>query len=475
MRLPVRIALCLSLVLSVIPLAGRSPASAGPRQGEPGLDPSLLRMTSRRLVDSLERPVDIANAGDGSGRIFVVEKAGRIRIIADGKLLPRPFLDITDRVNASGNEQGLLGLSFHPQFKDNGFFFVNYSTSQTRGGLKSGDTVVSRFTIGSRTDQGDPASEKSILSISQPYANHNGGNLAFGPDGYLWIGTGDGGSGGDPQGNGQKLNTLLAKFLRIDVDRTANGLPYAIPPDNPFVGRTDARPEIWSYGWRNPWRYAFDQRTGDLWVGDVGQNAWEEVDVELRGSPGGLNYGWNTMEGTHCFRPAQNCDTAGLVLPVAEYNHSTGVSITGGEVYRGKAFPALDGLYFYADYGSKRLWAIGRAPAGAGVAGGWRNAQVATLIGNPTTFGLDEDGEIYVAFDNGAIHALDVAGITPSPPASPSSPPPTGSATAAPTATSTLAPSPAASATRRPTPEILDTPSPAPTRWTLRLPWLSRP
>lgn len=463
------LALFLGAVLAAILLHGGSSAGARPRQGAPVLDPSLLRMTSRRLVDGLERPVDIANAGDGSGRLFVVEKPGRIRIVADGQLLPRPFMDISDRVNASGNEQGLLGLAVHPRFKDNGVFFVNYTTSQSRGGLKSGDTVVSRFKIGSRADQGDPDSEEILLSITQPFANHNGGNLAFGPDGYLWIGTGDGGSGGDPQGNGQKLNTLLAKFLRLDIDRKTGSLPYAIPPDNPFVDRAGARPEIWSYGWRNPWRFAFDRLTGDLWVGDVGQNAWEEVDVEPRGSQGGLNYGWNSMEGTHCYSPAQNCDTAGKVLPVAEYNHSTGVSITGGEVYRGKAFPALDGLYFYADYGSKRLWAIGPAPAGSGAAG-WRNAQVATLAGSPTTFGVDEDGEIFVAFDGGAVHRLEVAGITPSPPATSSVEPPTDEPTRLPTAVipSTLTP------TSRPTPEILDTPTPV-ARWTLRLPWLNRP
>jgi len=471
MRRKSPIALCLSAVLgATLLLHGGAPADARPRQGSPVLDPSLLRMTSRRLVDGLERPVDIANAGDGSGRLFVVEKPGRIRIVADGQLLPRPFLDIGDRVNASGNEQGLLGLAFHPRFKENGVFFVNYSTSQNRGGLRSGDTVISRFKLGSRADQGDPDSEETLLTISQPFANHNGGNLAFGPDGYLWIGTGDGGSGGDPQGNGQKLSTLLGKFLRIDVDRTSGNLPYAIPPDNPFVDQAGARAEIWSYGWRNPWRFAFDRLTGDLWVGDVGQNAWEEVDVEPRGSQGGLNYGWNVMEGTHCYNPSQNCDRSGKVLPVAEYNHNTGVSITGGEVYRGKAFPVLDGLYVYADYGSKRLWAIGPAPTGPGADGGWRNAQVATLAGSPTSFGLDEDGEIYVAFDGGAVHRLEVAGITPSPQASPSSVATTEAPTRAPTtpapSTPTLTPPP-------PT-EVVATPTSV-SRWTLGLPWLNRP
>ncbi len=473
MRRTVSFALCLSLVVVLPPLADRSPAAAGPRQVAAGLDPSLLRMTSRRLVDGLERPVDIANAGDGSGRIFVVEKIGRIRIVENGQLLARPFMDISDRVNAGGNEQGLLGLAFHPRYAENGIFFVNYTTSRSRGGTQSGDTVVARFNHSGRPDRGDPDSERIVLTVAQPYANHNGGNLAFGPDGYLWIGTGDGGSGGDPQGNGQKLTSLLGKFLRIDIDAGDAGQPYGIPADNPFVGRSDARPEIWSYGWRNPWRFAFDRATGDLWVGDVGQNAWEEVDREPRGTAGGLNYGWNVMEGTHCFRPAQNCDTAGKVLPVAEYGRSTGVSITGGEVYRGKAFPALDGLYFYADYGSRRLWAIGPAPAAPDVVGSWRNAQVATLAANPTTFGTDENGEVYVAFDSGAVHVLEVAAITPSPAPSPSTEPPSASPSAAATAAPTMTPDSEPTSTRRPTPAASSTATPA--RWTLRLPWLNRP
>ncbi len=441
------------------------PAQAPDQAGV--LDPSLLRMKTRPLVDGLQRPVDIAHAGDGSGRLFVIEKPGRIRIIADGQLLPRPFLDITDRVNAGGNEQGLLGLAFHPRYAENGIFFVNYSTSSNRGGLESGDTVVSRFNTTGRPDQADPNSERVILSIPQPYANHNGGDLAFGPDGFLWIGTGDGGSGGDPQGNGQKLNTLLGKFLRIDVDTGDANRPYNIPFDNPFVGRDGVRPEIWSYGWRNPWRFSFDRRTGDLWVGDVGQNAWEEVDVEPKGSEGGLNYGWNVMEGTHCFRPAQDCDTSGKVLPVAEYSHSTGVSITGGEVYRGQTFPQLDGLYFYADYGSKRLWALGPAPAGAGT-GPWRTAQVATLGGNPTSFGSDEAGELYVAFDGGAVHRLEVDAISPTATGAPGTQAPEPSATSRPTD-----PAEPTATLPFPTPEIRDTPVPTATPWRLRLPWLS--
>lgn len=469
------------------PVQAGIPARAeDPRADQAGvLDPGLLKMSSRRLVDGLQRPVDIAHAGDGSGRLFIVEKPGRIRIVEDGQLLPRPFLDITDRVNAGGNEQGLLGLAFHPRYAENGIFFVNYSTSSNRGGTQSGDTVVSRFNTTGRPDQGDPNSERVILTIAQPFANHNGGDLAFGPDGFLWIGTGDGGSGGDPQGNGQKLSTLLGKFLRIDIDTGDANRPYNIPFDNPFVGRDGARPEIWSYGWRNPWRFTFDRRTGDLWAGDVGQNAWEEVDHEPRGTAGGRNYGWNTMEGTHCFRPAQNCDSSGMTLPVAEYGRGLGVSITGGEVYRGKANPQLDGLYFYADYGSKRLWALGPAPAGAGT-GPWRTAQVATLSGNPTSFGSDEEGELYVAFDGGAVHRLEVADISPAPTLDPGTPAPEPTATGQ----AGTAPPPSATATGQagtpppPTPEIRDTPSATPElretatagagRWWVRLPWLGR-
>ncbi len=376
-----------------------------------GPDPSSLDIETELIASGFQRPVDIANAGDGSGRLFIVEKVGRIRIIqADGSVATEPFLDISDRVNSGANERGLLGLAFHPEYGQNGYFYVNYTTSRSVAGTDSGDTIVARYSLGDGTDQADPDSEKILLTLDQPYSNHNGGDLLFGPDdGYLYISTGDGGRGGDPLGAGQDKDRLLAKLLRIDVD---GGDPYAIPPDNPFVGEEGAQPEIWAWGLRNPWRIAFDLETFDLYIADVGQNAYEEVNFEPADSPGGVNYGWNLMEGMHCYnRPTCNED-GDLTLPVFEYGRSLGQSITGGEVYRGSRYPGLDGAYFVADYVTGRLWALSRDAQGE-----WRDAQVGNLGFGPTSFGLDEAGEIYVAYDSnentptrGQIHRLVHAG-----------------------------------------------------------------
>ncbi|MBF8285408.1 MAG: hypothetical protein HW378_4323 [Anaerolineales bacterium] len=263
-------------------------------------------------MSGLDEPVDLKHAGDGSGRLFVIEQPGRIRIVENGELLPDPFLDIEPLVNSRGNEQGLLGLAFYPDYAANGLFFVNYTDV-------NGDTVVARYAVSADDpSRADPASAKIILQVDQPFPNHNGGDLVFGPDGYLYIGLGDGGSGGDPQGNGQNLNALLGKMLRIDVN---HGDPYAIPPDNPFAGRAGARPEIWAYGLRNPWRYSFDRATGDLYIADVGQNAYEEVDFQPADSRGGENYGWNKYEGFHAYDGGA---TDGLTMPVAEYAHAVG-------------------------------------------------------------------------------------------------------------------------------------------------------
>jgi len=247
------------------------------------------------VIGGLQRPVDLKHAGDG--RLLVVEKQGVIRIVRDDVLLPEFFLDLRDRVGSGASEQGLLGLAFHPRFAENGRLFVNYTDT-------AGDTVVARYLASG--DRADPASEVVLLRIPQPFANHNGGAMAFGPDGYLYIGTGDGGSAGDPQGNGQSLNTLLGKILRLDVD---GGEPYGVPEDNPFAGSGEVYPEIWASGLRNPWRIAFDRPTGDVYIGDVGQNRWEEIDVAPAASAG-LNYGWNVMEGRHCFR-SRSCDERG--------------------------------------------------------------------------------------------------------------------------------------------------------------------
>jgi glucose/arabinose dehydrogenase len=269
----------------------------------------------------------------------VLEKPGRIRVVKDNALTPIPFLDITDRVGSSQSEQGLLGLAFHPDFTKNGFLYLNYTDLQ-------GDTVVSRFAVSGDPDQVDPASEMVLLKLPQPAANHNGGHLAFGPDGYLYIGTGDGGAAGDRFGNGQNGRTLLGAMLRLDV---AGGQPYTVPPDNPFVGNQDVRDEIWALGLRNPWRYSFDRQTGDLYIADVGQNQYEEVNIQLAGNPGGQNYGWPIMEATHCFPAGQACDPTDLTLPVAEYDHSQGCSVTGGYVYRGQEYPMLTGIYLFGD------------------------------------------------------------------------------------------------------------------------------
>ncbi len=336
------------------------------------------------VTGSLVLPVDIQNAGDGSGRLFIVERPGTIRIFQNGQLLPTPFLNITDRVFSAASEQGLLGLAFHPRYEENGLFFVNYIDANE-------NTVIARFHVSSDPNLADPSSEVQVLYIRQPFWNHNGGVLAFGPDGYLYLGLGDGGSGGDPQGNGQSLNTLLGKILRIDVD---NGNPYTIPPGNPFGS------EIWAYGLRNPWRFSFDARTGNLYIGDVGQGEWEEIDVAPAGV-GGLNFGWNYREGGH---PYKGQPPAGvqLVEPIAEYSHGEGCSVTGGAVYRGTVLPAWQGIYLYGDYCSGLIW--GLLPGAPG-----RNAQILfdTLF-NISTFGQDEAGEIYLANYNGEVYRLTI-------------------------------------------------------------------
>jgi glucose/arabinose dehydrogenase len=328
------------------------------------------------------RPVDIQHAGDGSGRLFVVEQAGRILILKNGRTLPTPFLNIIDEVGSSGNEQGLLGLAFHPRYAENGLFFVNYTDH-------SGNTVIARFHVSADPDVADPASETPLLHVNQPFPNHNGGVLTFGPDGYLYAGLGDGGSGGDPLGNGQKTDTLLGKILRLDVD---SGEPYAIPNGNPFGN------EIWAYGLRNPWRISFDRKTGDLWIGDVGQGTWEEIDILPAGSPGGANFGWNLMEGTH---PFEGSAQPGLLLPVAEYSHAEGgCSVTGGYVYRGAELPEWQGIYLFGDYCSGLVWGVVRSGEG------WQTQVLFQTGLSISSFGVDEAGELYVADLQGSILRL---------------------------------------------------------------------
>jgi glucose/arabinose dehydrogenase len=329
----------------------------------------------------LELPVDILNAGDGSGRLFIVEKRGRIRILQNNQFLPVPFLDIQNEVGSQHTEQGLLGLTFHPKYSETGLFFVNYTDG-------NGNTVIARFHISADDpNRADPVSEVDLLHVDQPYANHNGGGLAFGPDGYLYIGLGDGGSAGDPHRNSQNLQTLLGKMLRIDVD---HGDKYAIPPDNPFVGG-GGLPEIWAYGLRNPWRFSFDRLTGNLYIADVGQDAWEEIDFVPSGTPGGMNFGWSYYEGNHPYKnqPPANMN---FTFPVVEYSHAEGCSVTGGNVYRGSVLPEWQGVYFYGDYCSGNIWGLIHTGENA-----WLAKILFTTGAQISTFGMDEAGEIYLA------------------------------------------------------------------------------
>jgi glucose/arabinose dehydrogenase len=330
------------------PAASPAIATPGPSGTTASFDPTGIVPVVSRVVGGLSSPLDVLDPGDGSGRLFVAEQAGRIRIVEDGALVQRPFLDIRARIS-SGGERGLLGIAVHPGYPTDSRIFVDYTDL-------NGNTVVSSFRVSADDpDTADPDSETVILRVQQPFANHNGGGTVFGPDGMLYVALGDGGSGGDPQGNGQRLDTLLAKILRIDVDHPAGGRGYGIPPDNPFVGASGARPEIWLTGLRNPFRFRFDRGTGDLWIGDVGQGSWEEIDVARAGQKG-LNYGWNRMEGFHCFQPQQPCDQSGLTLPVAEYGHDLGCAVIGGVVARGAAAGRLQGGYVFGDDCSDNLW-----------------------------------------------------------------------------------------------------------------------
>lgn len=341
------------------------------------------------VADGLNAPVGIAHAGDGSGRLFILEQAGVIRILQDGILLTEPFLDISRQVGCCG-ERGLLGLAFHPRYADNGRFFVNYTD-------RDGNTVIARFEVSpDDPNRANPESEQRLMYIRQPYPNHNGGAVIFGPDGYLYLGLGDGGSGGDPQGNGQSTSTLLGKILRIDVDAAD---PYAIPFDNPFVNGGGLK-EIWAYGLRNPWRIAFDPLTGDLYIADVGQNAWEEINFLAAGSPAGANFGWNYREGAHPFQGSPP-DGLNLIDPVAEYSHNQGCSVTGGEVYRGTRMPAWQGVYLYGDYCSGKVWGLTRNPLGV-----WLNGLLFETGATITSFGVDESGEVYLVDYSGGIYRL---------------------------------------------------------------------
>lgn len=350
---------------------------------------SLYGVTEAFPNLSFNQPVGIYHAGDGTNRLFVVAQQGEIYVFENSEDMPtaKVFLDIKDRV-LFGGEQGLLGLAFHPNFASNGFFYLDYTAENPRR------TVIARFSVSQgNPDQGDKNSEQVILEVMQPYVNHNGGQIAFGSGGYFYVALGDGGSGGDPLGNGQDRSTLLGSILRLDVDTSSEGREYGIPADNPFVGNTQGyREEIYAYGLRNPWRFSFDTVTGWLWTGDVGQDRMEEIDIVEKGG----NYGWNIMEGSLCYSPSEGCNRTGLELPLWEYGRDLGVSVTGGFVYRGSKFPDLIGVYVYGDYGSGRIWALEYNGIDDP-----DNMELLDTNLSITSFGVDEENELYIcAFDN---------------------------------------------------------------------------
>jgi glucose/arabinose dehydrogenase len=351
--------------------------------------PGLLEL--EQIITGLSSPVAITNAGDGSGRLFITLQGGKIVIFNGTQILATPFLDISSLIACCG-ERGLLSTAFHPNYQNNGYFYVNYTRAS------DGATVVARYSVSSNPNVANPASALIIITIAQDAANHNGGQLQFGPDGYLYIGMGDGGGGGDPNNRAQNPASLLGKLLRIDVD---GGSPYAIPADNPFVSDSATRDEIWAFGLRNPWRFSFDRATGDLIIADVGQNAWEEIDFQPASSAGGENYGWSCYEGTHTYDSTRNCTAKGtLKSPVLEYSHSLGCSVTGGYRYRGSLYPALKGVYLYADFCSGIVW--GATQAGSV----WSSSQLQDTSFQVSTFGEDEGGELYLADYGGGIYKI---------------------------------------------------------------------
>jgi uncharacterized protein (TIGR03437 family) len=370
---------CVAVLLGCLPLVAQS--------GFPSLN--MIPVAS-----GFSRPVHITHAGDGSGRLFVVEQAGRIRIVRNGQVLTEPFLDITSRVSCCG-ERGLLSVAFPPGYESKGHSYVNYTDL-------AGNTVVARYRVSSDPNRVDAATETVILYVVQPAANHNGGLLAFGPrDGYLYIGMGDGGGAGDPFNNGQNASSLLGKILRIDVE--SGEQPYRIPPDNPFANSASTRREIWAMGVRNPWRFSFDRATSDLYIADVGQQTREEVNFQPAASPGGENYGWPMWEGTHCYRGP--CTLTGFTAPVAEYGRANGCSITGGFVYRGSQYPALEGTYLYGDYCSGRVWGL------RFVGNSWMTQALVDTNFTISTFGEDEARNVYVAdLGRGNIHWIAAGG-----------------------------------------------------------------
>ncbi len=386
------------------PVSTRQPATAVPSTSD-AFDPTKVALSLTLVRSGFVSPLLVTNAHDGSGRLFVVEQAGRIRVIQGGSVLATPLLDLRGAIS-TGGERGLLGLTFDPQFPAAPYIYVNFTD-------RSGNTAISRYTIGSNPNVADRSSGVRILTIGQPYANHNGGNIEFGPDGYLYIGMGDGGSGGDPGNRAQNVNSLLGKMLRIDVHHGTRTRHYTVPDNNPYVGRT-GNDLIWSRGLRNPWRWSFDPATKALWIGDVGQNRWEEIDRSLvsGSTPAGraANYGWSVMEGRACFKPSSGCSTSGKQVPLAVYGHSVSgtdnCSVTGGYVYRGSASPVLVGGYLFGDFCSGRIWAVSATASTPTAPRLLKDAGTSPKI-TISSFGRDEAGELYVTdLGGGAVYRI---------------------------------------------------------------------
>ena len=395
-----------SIALPATASAATTQSSAASGTPSPSSSPSAsssatafdaVHISLTRVLAGLSSPIAISSAGDS--RLFVVEQTGKIAIVQGGAIAGT-FLDVSGLISCCG-ERGLLGLAFHPQYASNGRFFIRYTDG-------AGDVQVSEFHVGSIPNAADPTSGRILLTIPHPsFANHNGGVIAFGPDGYLYIGTGDGGSGGDPNNHGQSLSTLLGKMLRIDVDHATGTVGYAIPANNPFAGQVGLRGEIFAYGLRNPYSFSFDRQTGDLWIGDVGQDQWEEVDRATAASGGGrgANFGWSVMEAAHCYKPGTGCDTSDKVLPLAEYSHgsndSTGCAIIGGFVYRGASNAALAGRYFFGDNCSGTVWDV----TAAGPASQSPQLLLSSRL-HITGWGQGADGELYVVASDGGLYHL---------------------------------------------------------------------
>jgi glucose/arabinose dehydrogenase len=404
-RQATRILALVSMIAVVIMACGVIPGRAGAR---PSAQTSTISVPTGRgaasagvqtsLVElgrGFRQPVYLTHAGDGSGRMFVVERGGTIRIVQDGETLATPFLDVRGLITTSGPEQGLLGLAFHPNFANNGQFFIYYTATDKAN-------TVARYTMSADPNVADPNSGSILFAIPDTRDNHNGGMLAFGPDGYLYTGTGDGGAAGDPDRNGQKTDAMLAKILRLDVNGADPGLPYAIPPGNPFADRGGAGGQVWAYGLRNPWRFSFDRLTHEIYIADVGQGDYEEIDLQPATSTGGENYGWNITEGSHCYPANASCSTDGFILPIAEYSHADGdCSVTGGYVYRGAQSPALQGAYLFGDFCSGRFWMLRRDNSGQ-----WTSGLLADTDHQISSFGEDESGEVYLLSLAGGIYKV---------------------------------------------------------------------